>query len=71
MVSALLAKWARYMGDLLARCTGAHTQVNRETNNGIQSFDLSYNDKGQVTAIDYPNHSRRRVEYDALGVSRK
>ncbi|MEH6452568.1 MAG: hypothetical protein V7782_05935, partial [Psychromonas sp.] len=46
---------------------GRITRVNRETRNGIQSFDLSYNANDQVTAIDYPNHSRRSVEYDALG----
>ncbi|GEM80776.1 hypothetical protein VSU01S_30210 [Vibrio superstes NBRC 103154] len=46
---------------------GRVIQIERESSEGSRVFNLTYNQKGQVVQIDYPNHSRRTIAYDALG----
>ncbi|OCH77866.1 RHS repeat-associated core domain-containing protein [Vibrio breoganii] len=46
---------------------GRIIQIERESSEGSRVFNLTYDQKGQLVQIDYPNHSRRTIAYDALG----
>ncbi|GEA52087.1 hypothetical protein VIN01S_28910 [Vibrio inusitatus NBRC 102082] len=46
---------------------GRVIKIERDSNEGIRVFNLAYDQKGQLVQIDYPNHSRRTIAYDALG----
>lgn len=45
---------------------GHITHIERETDQGTQVFTLNYDANGRLTDIEYPNHSRRTLDYDAL-----
>ncbi|GAD80953.1 RHS repeat-associated core domain-containing protein [Vibrio ezurae] len=46
---------------------GRVVSLERNTADGTLSFELSYDASGQLLQIDYPNRSRRSLEYDAVG----
>ncbi|WP_241905821.1 RHS repeat-associated core domain-containing protein [Vibrio breoganii] len=46
---------------------GRVISIERQSAEGTRAFNLAYDQQGQVVQIDYPNHSRRTVAYDAVG----
>ncbi|GAB7218733.1 RHS repeat-associated core domain-containing protein [Vibrio comitans] len=46
---------------------GRVIKIERESSEGSRVFNLTYDQKGQLVQIDYPNHSRRTIAYDAVG----
>ncbi|CAM4212179.1 RHS repeat-associated core domain-containing protein [Vibrio neonatus] len=46
---------------------GKIVKLERNTADGNLAFELSYDASGQLQQIDYPNRSRRSLEYDAVG----